>query len=309
MTDTIEVLKLSRSGELFEGPAWDARLNELYWVDITQKKVFSWNGLINRLRVWCAPESCSAAIPVAASRNSLIIPGMGRLWVLDTVSGVFKTWMSLDGEPRYNRCNDSKCDPIGMLWVGTMDDNEKEICGAHWRVSEDGRAVRKRRGLGVANTWCWDEVRKRVYWADSKSGNIFVSDYYLDNGGIAVSEHSEVFVSSSYVPGVPDGSAIDMEGNIWNARWGCGLVIGFDPNGREIKRFSTGWKYPTSCAFYGQDLQKLAVTCASSSFVEPDLKGSIDPKLISAGLLSLDTGTSGANVELFGADKEMAVRV
>ena len=81
-------------------------------------------------------------------------------------------------------------------------------------------------------------------------------------------------------------------------------MIGFDPEGREIARLPTGWKYPTSCAFYGSGMNKLAVTCASTAFVDSRVPTSAEPRTTSAAIISVRTGTTGAEVALFGVYEE-----
>ena len=304
MDDTVDILSVSGSGALFEGPVWDARSGQLYWVDILLRNLYRLDIRSGSISSWSAPERCSAVIPMAKNAHEFLVPGERRIWLFDSGSGQFSSWIDLAGEPENNRCNDAKCDPWGALWLGSMDLDEQALTGAHWRVSADGRADCIRTGLGIANTWCWDATRQRVYWADSKSGNIYVSSFGSTDGLVEVSQGFELFVRSSDAPGVPDGSAIDMDGNTWNARWGSGLVIGFDPEGREIARLPTGWKYPTSCAFYGSGMNKLAVTCASTAFVDSRVPTSAEPRTTSAAIISVRTGTTGAEVALFGVYEE-----
>lgn len=300
MKNPIEILAVSKSGALFEGPAWDARSEHLFWVDIARRYLYRWKVRLNSLSRWRTPERCSAVIPLTTTDLQFLVPGERKIWLFDSDSGEFTSWIGLTEEPENNRCNDAKCDPTGALWVGSMDLEEQTITGAHWRVHAHRQADRVRTGVGIANTWCWDEKRQVVYWADSKAGNIYVSEYILIDGRIEVSNKADVFVGNSDAPGVPDGSAIDTEGNIWNARWGSGLVIGFSPDGREISRLSTEWKYPTSCAFYGPGLSRLAITCASPAYVDTRSQEMTDQRTSSAALISIKTGSQGAQVALFG---------
>jgi sugar lactone lactonase YvrE len=159
---------------LGEGPTWDESSNSLLWVDIKGKKIFAAtaDGVITS--TWSTSAQPSAVI-LAHSGKKLVTAGQ-EILELCTVSGEMKSFVQLTGEPAFNRCNDAKCDPMGNLWVGTMDDGEKGRTGRLWRIDSNGEGEVFLDGIGVANTLAWDMSRGRFYFADSMVGDIGVFD-------------------------------------------------------------------------------------------------------------------------------------
>ena len=68
--------------------------------------------------------------------------------------------------------------------------------------------------------------------------------------------------SDEKLPGFCDGSAIDAEGYLWNARFAGGAVVRFAPDGRVERIIELPVTNPTSCCFGGPDLTTLYVTSA-----------------------------------------------
>jgi sugar lactone lactonase YvrE len=133
-------------------------------------------------------------------------------------------------------------------------------------------------GIGISNTLAWDVARHRMYFGDSMIGAIYAMDFRIDNG-IPELGPPEQFAGCNLAPGVPDGSAIDIDGNLWNARWDGGCVVCIDPEGRVIRTLDVKARRPTSCAFYGPNRSILAVTTASVG-LEGDAISKFDGKVL-----------------------------
>lgn len=59
-----------------------------------------------------------------------------------------------------------------------------------------------------------------------------------------------------------DGSVVDADGYIWNARWGAGTVDRYSPDGLRIARYRVPAAQPSCPAFIGPGADRLAVTTA-----------------------------------------------
>lgn len=273
--------------ELGEGPAWDSDSRSLYWVDILGDAVYAASAEDGARRSWKITSQPSAAI--LTRTNYVIVPAGQKIFELCPTSGEVQTVAELAGEPQDNRCNDAKCDPIGNLWVGTMDNYERNPIGRLWRFNADGGKSVVLDGIGVANTLAWDMTRGRFYFADSMIGDIYKFDYDAECAEIS---GREVFFKRDGAPGVPDGSAIDSEGYLWNARWDGGCIVRISPDGELNQRIDLPTMRPTSCAFGGTDMKTLYVTSAAAGApglrdrkdnsgyvfsVEVDVPGSIIP--------------------------------
>jgi len=202
-----------------------------------------------------------------------------------------KPYIQLSGEPSGNRCNDAKCDPLGNLWIGTMDNSEKERIGRLWRIDSSGEASVFLDGIGVANTLAWDMLRGRFYFADSMVGDIYVFDYDRKNAEIT---GRKTFFHRNSAPGVPDGSAIDEDGYLWNARWDGGCVIRISPDGELDRVVELPVQRPTSCAFGGSGMKTLFVTSAANASSAPP--GSAD---VGGAVFVVDVNVAGSRIPLY----------
>lgn len=246
-------------GSLFEGPFWAPASGTLYWVDILRGRVFVSTDLRTGAEYWAGEGKVSAAFETGDGRL-LMTRNRAIEWIDRSDSSVAA--LPLAGEPEYNRCNDAKLDPHGNLWVGTMDDEERRESGSIHVVDRTHGLRRLSSGYGICNTFAWDEQARCMYHADSARGVIYRTRCEWEAGGPVLGQR-EIFLDADAAPGVPDGSALDREGNLWNARWDGGCVICISPAGRILRSLELEARRPTSCAFAGPELEMLVVTTAS----------------------------------------------
>ena len=244
-----------------ESPVWDAGI--LRWVDITGRAVHALrpDGTID-----------SQAMPdfpcfLALRRGGGAIVGLrNRLCHLDLSTGATTTFHMVEPDRSDNRCNEGGVDPAGRLWFGTMQDNltptgePKPIAaatGALYRFDPGGVCTRMLDGVGLSNTLAWSPDGGLMYFGDTLENRI--RTYRLDpDGGIVDSADFHV----AGLAGACDGSTLDAEGYLWNARFGAGCLIRFAPDGSVDARIDLPVTNPTSCCFGGSDLRTLYVTSA-----------------------------------------------
>jgi sugar lactone lactonase YvrE len=99
-----------------------------------------------------------------------------------------------------------------------------------------------------------------------------------------------MFASTKGAAGSPDGSAVDLEGYLWNAEWGGSRVVRYAPDGRIDRVVEIPAQQPSSCCFGGQDLKTLYVTSAAEGLEKPGLSGS---------LFAFEPGVAGLALPLF----------
>ncbi len=87
--------------------------------------------------------------------------------------------------------------------------------------------------------------------------SIWAYDYDLETGAPSRRRDFAVFER-----GYPDGSTVDAEGFLWNARWGGGCVVRFAPDGKVDRIVELPTPNVTSCAFGGPELEDLYITTA-----------------------------------------------
>jgi sugar lactone lactonase YvrE len=71
-----------------------------------------------------------------------------------------------------------------------------------------------------------------------------------------------VFADRGGGAGDHDGSVVDIDGTLWNARWGEGRVTAYAPDGRLLRSIAMPVGQPTCPAFVGKNADRLAVTSA-----------------------------------------------
>lgn len=255
----------SRRFELGEGPFYDRATRALYWVDIIAGEAWSLSLTSKATRTWSFDQPVSAVVP--RQSGGLLVALANGLAFLDPETGRHTPFVAPEGAGSGNRSNEARVDPQGRFWLGTMQNNigpageDLPITrsqGALYRVTADGAVTRMEKNIGISNTLCWDEVRGRLYFADTRAGVIYAYDWDGATGEIA---NRRVF-AGPHERGFPDGSALDVDGYLWNARWGGSCIIRYAPDGRIDRIIDVPVQQPTSCAFAGDDLKTLYVTSA-----------------------------------------------
>ena len=254
--------------QLGEGPFWDAPTQALYWVNIAGKQALRL--MDGQLQVWQLPEHVSAFIP-CESGDALVTLSSG-VYRLDLATEALTLLCVADPQPG-NRGNEARCDAQGRLWLGTMQNNIGEQgedlpitrrSGGLFRIDADAQVTPLLSGLGIPNTLLWSDDGRHVHFGDSLDGTLYryeiQADGQLDPAQVWFGPHER---------GGPDGSAMDVEGYIWNARWDGGCLLRIAPDGGVDRVIELPVSRPTSCVFGGPTLTTLYITSAASPLNHP----------------------------------------
>ena len=251
----------AQRAQLAEGPVWLPNESTVAWVDIPNGLAL-WKGASGSGELSRLPEKISAVIPLTS--GGYLYTGQRRLWKTMDEKNQPAVLAELTEEPFGNRCNDAKCDPWGNLWFGTIDDAERVRSGALWCLGANGCLRRLLHDVGVSNTLAWDVTRGRMYFGDSMRRVIWAFELRGSEQAPELGEATPL-AGSSQAAGSPDGSAIDTEGCLWNARWDGHCVVRLSPDGRCLETVRLPVQRPTSCCFGGEELQQLFVTSAAGN--------------------------------------------
>jgi sugar lactone lactonase YvrE len=261
-------LVIDAKAVLGEGPSWDKKHGELYWVDIEGKMIHIFNLESGERRTIEAGQRIGALVPresggaVAALENGL--------YFVDLELGSFDLIINPEGDKPDIRFNDGKCDPMGRFWVGTMSMSGKEGQGSLYCLETDGILTKKLDGLGISNGLAWSPDHSFMYFIDTPTRNVVRFEYDLETGSI---RNPEIAVTIPEGEGFPDGMTIDSEGHLWIAHWGGGKVSRWNPaTGNLVTEVEIPALNVTSCAFGGEDLLDLYVTTARDGMSEEELK-------------------------------------
>ena len=275
-----------------EGPFWDEATQSLLWVDITQEEVLRWHPATGALQRWAVPGFPCAVIP--RERGGAVVVLRDGLYLMDLETGALEPFCRPEADRPGNRSNEAKCDAAGRLWLGTMQNNLEPdgspkamtaSTGALYMIRADGSWTRMADGVGLSNTLAWSPDGSLFYYGDTLTDVISVFDVDPATGGIG----GQRPLRHAALPGACDGSAIDEEGCLWNARFGGGAVARLAPDGRVDRVVEVPVANPTSCCFGGPDLGTLYVTSARFLLSEAQLR----ERPHEGAVLALDVGVRG----------------
>lgn len=265
----VEVLDDHRC-RLGEGPMWDARSSEVFWVDILA-------GAVHGLRIETgARRTIPVGIPVSA-----IVPRQERDgWMVALESGVatLHETGSLTHVASYEvngaasscaipmRSNDGTCDWQGRFWIGTMARNATPGAGGLYRLDAwSEAAVMALSGVTISNGPAFSADSTRMYHVDSSTERVDVFDFDADAGLIS---RRRTFLDIPAGVGIPDGITVDSDDCVWLVLHGAGRVNRYTPQGILDRAIELPTPEVTSCAFVGHHLDLLAVTSRGAEACE-----------------------------------------
>jgi len=248
---------------LGESPAWDAKTQTLYWVDILEKRVYYHRDGDNGFTQLDDMPGCLAP----TKNGTLLVAAHASFLELNPATGKKVVLATLD-EPADNRFNDGKCDPAGRFLAGTMNMDEKSPTGSLYSFDRQ-TVTHLLDGIRISNGLAWSPDCKTLYYIDTPTREVKAFDYDLSTGRIA---NPRVAIAVPEALGWPDGMTSDMDGNLWVAMWGGAQVTHWNPqNGELLEQIALPAKNVTSCAFGGDNLNELYITSARKGLEQAGL--------------------------------------
>jgi len=246
-----------------EGPVWDIESQSLYWVDIQGGRF--WNFDPSTGANTLMHEGYNVAGVTRNTRGGLTVgtwEGV-QLWNSDD-DFVWLHRGEIDGRPI--KLNDLTVGPDGSLYGGS---GHLDSCTL-FRFKPDGTVEIIDDGIELCNGMGFSPDLRTFYSTDTPKHEIYKWDHNLVTGEIS---NKKVFATIPVDWGIPDGMTVDAEGFVWSAIWYGGMVVRFDPDGKEERRVEFPAAQTSSAMFGGKDLNELYVTTATSGTGDPELTG------------------------------------
>jgi sugar lactone lactonase YvrE len=251
-----------------EATTWSPEEQALYWVDINRFLIHRWDHQSQSVKTWQFDEPCVAL--GLTDQPGVLLLGLGSGVIAWEPEGDVRhpPIFMLDGWPR-SRLNDGRPGPDGALWIGSMANNVLSdgavgscdgFHGTLFRVARDAPVTQHKQDIGISNTVCFSPDHRHFYFGDSLRNIINRHDYDAASGTIA----NEMPFFDGFDRGVPDGSAVDSEGYLWNCRFGGGCIVRVAPDGTIDRIAEMPVSNITTCDFGGPDLRTLFITTASA---------------------------------------------
>lgn len=248
---------------LGEGPLWHPERRQLFWFDVTGRRLLSRDA--SGPLVWNWDEMVSAAGWI--DHDTLMVAGETALWRFNISTGARARIVPLEADRPGNRSNDGRADPLGGFWIGTMGRGAEPGAGAIYRYFR-GEVRKLYQDVTIPNAICFAPGGDTAYFADTAKGAVWKQ--HIDRAGWP-SGRPELFVDFSGVGLTPDGAVCDAEGNVWIAQWGAWRVACHGPDGRFRLALACGAAQTTCPAFGGEDLRQMFVTSATEGLPDTAL--------------------------------------
>ena len=155
--------------------------------------------------------------------------------------------------------------------------------GLTFRLDHDGSLNTMIEGTKIPNGLSWTSDNRTMYFTDSPDQKVYVYDFDEITGGISNRRLLLQLVKDGVFP---DGHAMDIEGNIWQACYGGWKVIRISPNGEVTGLVTLPTRNITCPVFVGTEL---FITSAK----EPDPTKYPDSAKNGGNLFKVDVGIKG----------------
>jgi sugar lactone lactonase YvrE len=224
----------------------------------------------------------------------LLIGGRGGIALWNPDDGSFERLSTPEADRPDNILNDGRTDPRGRFLIASMDKMLSGSKGRMWQVStEAGTRLVQDENIWLPNSICWSPSGDTFYLGDSETNLIFAHDYDVSIGAIS---NRRLFADTTGMPGGCDGSSVDAEGYLWNARFDGGCLIRFAPDGSVDQTLQVPVSKPTHVTFGDQDLKTMYVTTARFRMKPEQLAA--EP--MAGGLLALESSVAGLPENYYG---------
>jgi sugar lactone lactonase len=241
---------------LGEGPTYDAATNTAWWFDILEGRLFEAQLGSGEVYTHQLGRMASALARIDAERQ-LIVAEDG-LYIRSISDGRMTLYCPLEADNPLNRSNDARVHPCGTFWIGTMGRKAERGAGTIYALHR-GQISRLFPGVTIPNAICFSPGGALGYFADTATNVLY--RVALDALTGLPRSAPEVLLQHHGVGGL-DGAVVDIDGRIWNARWGGGCIDVYSPQGEHRRSLHVPARQSSCPAFVGPDLSRLLVTSA-----------------------------------------------
>ncbi|WP_110876862.1 SMP-30/gluconolactonase/LRE family protein [Franconibacter helveticus] len=271
------------TGELPEGPTWDAEEQALYWTDINAKEIHRYQLQSAEHRVWQFPEEVGCF--ALREKGGFIVALRNAIWLTDEHGTLTHKVCDNPSNPTLARFNDGGTDRAGRFYAGTFwapgDYNGALLV----RVDHDLKPKIIHSDILGANGLAFTADGRWMYTSDTPNSVIYRTP--LDEQGEPGKR--EVFKRFAEGEGGPDGAAIDEEGCYWTALFDGWRIARFSPQGELLEEHRLPVRCPTMVCFGGPEMKTLFITTSREN-MEPQ---ELEERPLSGAIFTLEVDVAG----------------
>lgn len=280
---------------LGEGPVWNAKAGKVFWVDITDRWLYSYdpeNGETNRVRT----PGQIGSYAFCDDSDEMIVGMEDGFHFFNPTTGESRKITDVEADVQGTRMNDGKADPAGRFWCGSIhevsDPKDRRPIANVYRLDEKLEPQLIMDGIKTSNGFAWSPDAKTMYFTDTPTLTIRAFDYDVETGEAT---RGRVFAEIPQNAGRPDGAAVDMDGYLWSGHFAGSCVTRYAPDGSVDKVIEIPALNVTSVCFGGKDMKTLFITSAREDMTDAEMEA----LPLSGGLFVLETEVPGVPVGNF----------
>jgi sugar lactone lactonase YvrE len=252
------VVAAPSSDLLGETPLWCVETQSLLWLDIDRAMLHRHHPASGRRDTFRFSARHLGSLALRR-RGGAVVALDSSLHTFDFASGRLELLCEVEPPSVDTRLNDGRCDAMGRLWVGTMDNGLARPNGAFYRVDPDGTVSRQFGDVIVSNTVAIAPDQRTLYFSDTRRFITWAFDLDVATGTLT---NRRVFVDHRERSGRPDGACVDSEGCVWTALFAGGRVVRYTPGGEVDRAIAVPVTNPTCVCLGGPELRTLFITTA-----------------------------------------------
>jgi len=265
---------------LGEGVQWNPADKKIYWTDIFGNTLWSCDEDGTSVSLLKLPAGLCA---FAFTQDRMLAAFTDGLYWFDLAHKTRELIQLYQPDLPHTRMNDGGLDRQGRFVIGGIDEDGMRPITPIWNVEPNGISEIIQ-GVGCANSLVFSPDGQILYFADTADTPIYAMDYDQTDG---TASNKRLFADSNL--GKPDGSCVDAEGGLWNARFGGASVQRFSADGAEDFRVTLPVPNVTCCCIGGSNMNRLFITTARLGMSDDSLASS--PK--AGGLFMCDLPYTG----------------
>jgi len=263
-----------------EGPLWHEDAQRLYWANIPAGRLYRYDPEREAHELVYQHDGEIGGYTIQRDGSLVLFCSHGR--VLRLIGNQTEIIVPEIAKEREGRFNDVIADPDGRVFCGTMPtaDGQARL----YRLDPDGTLTELFGDIGLSNGFGFSPDLATFYHTDSNNRLIYRMDYNRASGELS---NREVLIRTPDDGSVPDGMAVDVDGNIWSARWDGRAIFKYSPAGELLGQVPFPVRKVSSVTFGGPAYDVAYATTAGGN------ARSAGEGMLAGSVFRVDLKTSG----------------